>query len=253
MSSTNCVSCKDNIINKTPSLIGDPKCGSDCPPETTCDGGYIASTCVYYSGNDLACTEINYGDTLSEVIQKLDNKYGVRVTDNDNCCGFLNDKLIVGEGLVKEIVVQGGCEKLQITATGECQELEWLDILLTEPFTTVPTPSGIPELIAQIPQYAVDPCNGKVWLRGAIYIPPIVDPNTFTSFFTLPVTPLFSRLYLNVWIPQQGSPSVIVTPLSIIPDGSGGSYGTTIIPLNDLFDDVNQGLITLDGYSFETN
>lgn len=246
-----CVDCKDNIINKTPSLIGEPKCGSDCPPETTCDGGYIASTCVYYSGNNLACTGINYGDTLSEVIQQLDSKYGVRVTDNDNCCGSLNDKVVAGEGITKEIVIVDGCEKLQLTAN--CQELEWLDILLTEPFTTVPTPSGIPELIVQIPQYAVDPCNGKVWLRGTIYIPQIVDPNTFTSFFTLPVTPLFSRLYLNVWIPQQGSPSVIVTPLSITPDGSGGSYGTTIIPLNNLFDDVNQGLITLDGYSFETN
>jgi len=114
-----CVDCKDNIINKTPSLIGEPKCGSDCPPETTCDGGDIASTCVYYSGNDLNCTNIKYGDTLSKAIQQLDSKYGVRVTNNDNCCGFLNDKLILGEGLVKEIVVQDNCEKLQITATGE--------------------------------------------------------------------------------------------------------------------------------------
>jgi hypothetical protein len=245
-----CVDCKDNIINKTPSLIGEPKCGSDCPPETTCDGGYIASTCVYYSGNNLACTEINYGDTLSEVIQQLDNKYGVRVTSDDNCCGFLNDKLIVGEGLVKEIVVQGGCEKLQITATGECQELEWLNILLTEPFTTVPTPSGIPELIAQIPQYAVDPCNGKVWLRGAIYIPEEFPSSTFTSFFTLPVTPLFSRSYLNVWIPQNTN-NLKVSTLNIVPDGIGGSYATIIVPAGNLFG--YQGLITLDGYSFETN
>lgn len=251
MSSTNCVSCKDNIINKTPSLIGEPKCGSDCPPETTCDGGYIASTCVYYSGNNLACTGINYGDTLSEVIQQLDSKYGVRVTSDDNCCGSLNDKLIVGEGLVKEIVVQGGCEKLQITATGECQELEWLDILLTEPFTIVPTPSGIPELIAQIPQYAVDPCNGKVWLRGTIYIPTEVDPNTFVSFFTLPVTPLFSRVYLNVWSPQNSSNAIKVSPLVILPDGSGSSYATILVPAEDLFG--YQGYITLDGYSFETN
>jgi len=245
-----CVDCKDNIINKTPSLIGEPKCGSDCPPETTCDGGYIASTCVYYSGNNLACTEINYGDTLSEVIQKLDSKYGVRVTDNDNCCGSLNDKLIVGEGLVKEIVVQDGCEKLQITSTGECQELEWLDILLTEPFTTVPTPSGVPELIVQIPQYAVDSCNGKVWLRGAIYIPTELDPNTFVSFFTLPVTPLFARFYLNIWIPQNNN-NLSVSTMNIYPDGSGGSYATIGVPANLLFG--FQGLITLDGYFFETN
>jgi hypothetical protein len=241
MSSTNCVSCKDNIINKTPSLIGEPKCGGDCPPETTCDGGYIASTCVYYSGNNLDCTGINYQDTLSEVIQKLDSKYGVRVTGDDNCCGFLNDKLIVGEGLVKEIVVQGGCEKLQITATGECQELEWLDILLTEPYYACISPSGLPE--TQTPQYAVDPCNGKVWLRGTICIP--LEVYSETEVFRLPVFPLSGRVYANVFFRDSG---LTTTFLTIINDNSSGLAS---IPLESL--DGYLGYILLDGYSFETN
>lgn len=116
---SNCVDCKDNIINKTPSLIGEPKCGSDCPPETTCDGGYIASTCVYYSGNNLACTGINYGLDLTEAIKKL------------------NDKL---------------CEI-------KCEKLTWVNIELNAPYYLCEFP---PPTQFQNPQYAVDPCNGKI-------------------------------------------------------------------------------------------
>jgi hypothetical protein len=234
-----CVDCKDNIINKTPSLIGEPKCGSDCPPETTCDEGYIASTCVYYSGNNLACTEINYGDTLSEVIQQLDSKYGVRVTDNDNCCGFLNDKVVAGEGITKEIVIVDGCEKLQLTAN--CQELEWLDILLTDPYYACISPSGLPE--TQTPQYAVDPCNGKVWLRGTICIP--LEVYSETEVFRLPVFPLSGRVYANVFFRDSG----LITSFLIITNDSGS--GLASIPPEALDGDL--GYILLDGYSFETN
>lgn len=267
-----CVDCKDNIINKTPSLIGEPKCGSDCPPETTCDGGYIASTCVYYSGNNLACTGINYGDTLSEVIQQLDSKYGVRVTGDDNCCGSLNDKLIVGEGLVKEIVVQDGCQKLQITATAECQELEWFPLTIESPFVT---PANIIYTSGdlsfdmgegQAPEYAVEYCNGnvkKIWLRGIIEIPVGLTESNFDKFFTLLSSTLTSSAdtiptktrMIPIGMFLIGSDEAVWSPTILINNFGEMYFSSSYYYYNVIKegDTPFPSWLSLDGFSYEIN
>jgi hypothetical protein len=202
-----CVSCKDNIINKTPSIIGEPKCGSDCPPETTCDGGYIASTCVYYSGNNLACTGINYGLDLTEAIKKL------------------NDKL---------------CEI-------KCEKLTWINLEIQAPYTT-PFINPITLEQYQIPQYAIDPCNGKIYLRGVFYLPEAEDPTGISPFLIddINACPQYKRAFLGTAYPTTAF-NGILSGLEIDTNGVAniGLYSGTGFDY-----DV---VVTLDGLSFETN
>ncbi len=216
----NCPSCQESIISQTPSKITSSKCGSDCPEDIICPD-LFPSGCVFYSGTTLPCTGITNGDTVTQVLTKIDNRYGVRVTSNDNCCGYLSDK-IVSDTITSEIVVVEGCQKLKLEATaGNCEELEWIDLNLENPFInggnidwTVGDTTVFDFGEGQEVQYALDPCNGKVWLRGIIEVPSGITLNDYTQLVvTLPNPPAKTRMF----------------PVFLCALGSGGFWSTFII------------------------
>jgi hypothetical protein len=45
---TPCTNCKDNILNKTPTLIETPLCNGDCPEDYVCLD-IVQAGCVVYS------------------------------------------------------------------------------------------------------------------------------------------------------------------------------------------------------------
>jgi hypothetical protein len=73
MSTDNCPNCNKSILNQTPSLIGTTKCNNPCPPEGVCDD-QIPSNCVFYSGQNLSCSGIQNGDTLTTSLTKIESK-----------------------------------------------------------------------------------------------------------------------------------------------------------------------------------
>lgn len=73
MSSNSCPNCNKSILNQTPYLIGTTKCNNPCPPEGVCDD-QIPSNCVFYSGQDLSCSGIQNGDTLTTSLTKIESK-----------------------------------------------------------------------------------------------------------------------------------------------------------------------------------
>jgi hypothetical protein len=73
MSTDNCPNCNKSILNQTPYLIGTTKCNNPCPPEGVCDD-QIPSNCVFYSGQNLSCSGIQNGDTLTTSLTKIESK-----------------------------------------------------------------------------------------------------------------------------------------------------------------------------------
>lgn len=149
-----CVNCKQSILSQTPSSIPNTKCNGNCPEDVVCND-IIPGKCVFYSGQNLPCTGINFGDDISTSIAKIESKYGTKVSANDTCCGFLFDKITV-EGFTKEIEVVDGCETLKLTAnpTDNCSD-GWITILLEGMDTNA--------------YYKIE-CDNKVLLKGNLVL-----------------------------------------------------------------------------------
>lgn len=45
----------------------------DC--QGKCDNGYLDSSCVIYNGDSFACTNVNTGDNLQDIIQQISAKF----------------------------------------------------------------------------------------------------------------------------------------------------------------------------------
>lgn len=69
----NCPTCKESILNQTESLIGQTQCNDPCPQDIACED-IIPSNCVFYSGVNLQCSGIVYGDILTNALQKIEQK-----------------------------------------------------------------------------------------------------------------------------------------------------------------------------------
>lgn len=65
-----CNNCK-NIFSQDSSLIGDPLCNSTCPEEVVCSEIFPAK-CIFYSGANLGCSGINFGDRVDTAFEKID-------------------------------------------------------------------------------------------------------------------------------------------------------------------------------------
>ena len=122
---SHCPTCKESIISQTPFLIGKTECTSDCPEAITCQD-IIPSNCVFYSGNNLSCSGIAFGDTVTVAISKLDaaicqgstQKCTVSIDANDTCCNYLGGKLIAGTGITIDRNIPentAGCKTLTIS------------------------------------------------------------------------------------------------------------------------------------------
>lgn len=103
------------------SLIGNPSCGAPCNTGCVCTE-LLSSTCIFYPGETLPNTGISTNNSITEALIKIDQAIGsgtnVPVSSTDNCEGALNDKIRVGEGLTKTVVVEDGCQKLLLTSSG---------------------------------------------------------------------------------------------------------------------------------------
>ena len=97
---SHCKDCNDSILNGQVSLIPDPTCHDNCGSETACEGIQTYSDCVGVNPT-LSCINKDSGSTLSEVLSALDTKLcqtqnsncNVKISADDACCGFLNDKI----------------------------------------------------------------------------------------------------------------------------------------------------------------
>lgn len=252
---SDCTECADGY-NKKKTSIGSTKCNDECPTSTNCGDDILFTDCIFLSGSNLSCIGSNNGDTLTSVLSKINNKYGVRVTSNDACCGFLFDK-IVSDTLTKSVVVESGCQKLKLEVNadgGACEELEWVDLELESPFVSgsnIEYDGGEIGIVfdfgeSQEVQYASDPCNGKVYMRGIFEVPSGVTLDyPFTLVATLPggFRPQKTRM-LPIGLFATGDNDLWVT-MVIMPNGEiyiSSTGAATVIP----------SWISFDGFSFET-
>lgn len=87
----------------------------------TCQDGIYASNCIFYSGNNLACSGVNFGDSLSTAFGKIDTKLCetstclFKISSNDTCCGYFQTKILSGTGVLFTIGNEGACETLTIS------------------------------------------------------------------------------------------------------------------------------------------
>lgn len=260
-----CKNCKSSILSQTVTLIGNNLCNPDCPEETTCTD-IIPGACIYYSGAALGCAGIAYGDSMNVVIQKMDSRYGVRVTSTDNCCGFLADK-IVSESIAITQDTEDNCQVLRLEATGGDCTLNWQNLTIELPFVPQPqmeihdgatnTDLGL----SQYPQYAIEYCGDnirKIWLRGQFYLPTTTPLDAIQTVVTglgallVDITPVSTRMF-PIYTYQNTSSSFQNGALIIT-----GSGATT--PGEIVFYSANGGLpsgidgniyFSLDGYSYE--
>ena len=114
-----CLDCKPNILNKQDSIIAIPTCDECGTLEVQCDGEYIYTDCVK-SNVALDCINTAVGATQTVVNQaivaklcNIDQSCTASISVNDNCCGYLEDK-IVSDSLDITTESTSGCEVLRI-------------------------------------------------------------------------------------------------------------------------------------------
>ena len=269
---SNCPECQQSIVSQTPSLIGATKCNGPCPPEVTCTD-ILPSNCVFYSGSNLTCSGVNYGDTISVSLSKIDSKLGTRIDSGDACCGYLNDKIVVGTGITKTVVTNGNCKTLRLDASSSsCSLLQWHDLVLQEAFQVpgamhiVSGDTSTSLGVGQNPQYAVEYCGAvirKIWFRGIVkvpaglltgdvQIPVMLVSNTLvsTSF-----KPQFTRLIpIGMYTLSGGMQRVYWVTFIFKSDGSISlSSDWLYVMTQDTGSLQDDWWLSLDGFSIETN
>ena len=259
----NCPTCKESILNQTPSLIGQTQCNSPCPQEVTCED-FIASDCVFYSGPNLACpsgqTNITNGDSVTEAIETLYdlicriNSYSnvVGVTQNDGCPGYLSNK-IISSSLTLSVTTLGSCESLSIEEKcffpGNSVGLpSTSDGTFKAGWSTYST---IDANFQRVQYSNAKACNIK--LRGTAYYnsgTSVLSGNTV--IFKLPAgfRPLKSRRFSANFI-ASNIPNFPISPCYIIILPTGEVLFFTLLNLANI--NLTQFTISLDGIEFETN
>jgi len=239
---SHCPTCKESIISQTPSLIGKTECTSDCPEAITCQD-IIPSNCVFYSGSNLSCSGINFGDSLSLAFSKIDtllcNTGGckVKVSATDTCCDYLETKVTAGTGVTvtKTTAIAGICEKLVISVNPAT--LVWNTIPLTSNFETI--------VLYQPPEYSNKDALGRVWFRGVFRNTVQVAGSTqypiSTSLLPTSVRPKYLRTYFN----GRGAGSADPSPELTITDGGQIYIQWKVFVLD------KKGLFSLDGFVIE--
>lgn len=239
-----CPTCKDSIVDRTPSLIGETQCTSNCPQEITCLD-IQPSSCVFYSGSNLSCSGINYGDTLSLAISKINDVLcetggcKVKVSSTDNCCEYLESKIAEGVGvsITKETANPSGCERLLISTNPG--SLIWNNITLPASLSTI---SG-----NQPPQYSNKDSLGRVWFRGSFtFTTPLLVGGLINLSTQLPANsrPLYKRLLYNGRSDGNGTTSV---EFAVLANGVMYVKNTSNATANI------RGVVSIDGFFIDTN
>ena len=164
-----CKDCKDSILNKQTSALGNPKCNGNCSEDITCDGNTVNSNCVIVNA-DLDCVGIEVGDTLTDTLVALNEKCQetidsgsackVKIDADDTCCGFLEDK-ISSTTLDVEVSAEGrACKHLTI----EEKDWTWVNISnLKSPWKNLKNPQPSAATL----QYGYK--NNEVRFKGQVY------------------------------------------------------------------------------------
>ena len=206
---SNCPTCNSSILSQTPSLIGETQCTQNCPPETNCTDIYPAK-CIYYSGSNLACTGINYGDSVDVALAKLDAKYGVRVNSTDTCCGYLADK-IISDTLDITTETVDGCPKLKLEVSTVVSCRAYSDATLDLAWSNEDSLNPV--------QYS-EATNCEVEFKGiaiSTFVPGVIGNEFNRLVFTLPVGKRPSKkrvLSANVYLISDN-----ITPVESIAPG----------------------------------
>ena len=256
----NCPTCKESILNQTPSLIGQTQCNDPCPQEVTCED-FIASDCVFYSGQNLACpsgqTNIAYQDSVTQAIQTLhglicniNSSNIVGVTANDSCPGYLSTK-IISSSLTVSVTNPGFCESLSIEE--KCFTWNNVNLPSTSDGTFKAGWGNPTDPTIQKVQYSnAKACSIK--LRGT------AGYNSGTNvlpsngiIFKLPAgfRPLKSRRFSVNIIAYNPNNIPILLPCFIFIQPSGDVLFFTFIGSTNL--NLKQLDVSLDGIEFETN
>jgi len=247
---SDCINCKDSILSQTVSKITAPLCNDACPESIVCVD-IIPSNCVFYSGGNLSCSGIVFGETLTTALAKIDTKLcenstsnTVQITANDTCYGYLASK-ITSSSLAITTTNPGACEKLNIEEKCWCYgslegyKNKWKSV-------------SAPFQIAQISN--VKECVVK--LRGMIINPsfsttvPDAGVCQSTKLFTIPAgkLPSFIRTYTVFLIPLNFStPCLPLVGAILSIDNNTGDVN--LKPLSAVASGVWQ--ISLEGISWE--
>lgn len=198
-----CLGCKETILDKDKSIIGSPICAECNETEVVCTGKTTYTQCVT-SNTTLPCIDTPIGATQTQINQAFDTKLcqistgncTVSVSADDDCCGYLEDKILDGVGTT---VVQGvagrNCEHLKINVnpyvyTNLSLTAPWLNGLSSIFFSPTPLAVGtngtdVIRLKGQI-RYGAGLPNGSATQVGIL---PIGFRPAQTKYFTVSAFP----------------------------------------------------------------
>lgn len=164
-----CKDCAQPIYNTQKSSVSNPACQGDCPEEVYCNGEFVYTDCVKVNVA-LSCIDSAVNATLTSVLQAIDSKLcqinesncTVKVSATDQCCSYLQTKLVAGAGItITKNSDRQACETLTIASNPAT--LVWNDLPLSTNFVT---PSATIIGSWQKPQYSNVDSLGRIWFRG---------------------------------------------------------------------------------------
>lgn len=245
--SDNCKDCRDGILNAQKSRIGDPSCNDDCPTETSCEGKQTYTDCVGVNVS-LPCIGTTTSDKLTTVLQEFDTKLcqineencTVKVSGDDECCAYLEDKITAGTGIsiTKLTANPSNCQSLQISVNPG--SLVWNNIPLTANFSTI--------VGYQIPQYSDPDVFGRVWFRGSFTFLTNI-PIGSISVLNSSALPLNSRpLFIRTFFNGKGGVTGTISPQVLILNNGSIQVKNTTNANTD-----NKGIVSFDGFWIDTN
>lgn len=250
MSHINCPDCKDSIVSRTVSKIGTTQCTENCPEDITCPD-IRPSNCAFYSGSNLSCSGINFGDSVTLAFAKVDaqlcsnqtNNCLFKISSDDTCCGHFESKVLAGTGIVFTTNNAGTCETL--TVSSACNT--WTSITPSSASATGAfrnkwrNASGF--IAYQVAQYS-NTISCIVRLRGTVTNQ--LDGSCNSSIILkLPVAPLFTRVYsVNLLQVVNGCSRFSPSWVTIASNGEVTLVGSGVNGVVSL---------SLDGISFEVS
>lgn len=105
------------------------------------------------------------------------------------CDNIIDSECVINEAELPNIGTSANATQAEINEAidtvisngGNCT-LTWSDLTVLSPFTV----SNLPT--AQTPQYSIDPCNGRIYLRGVFeLVAGVIIPDQVLTAFTLPI------------------------------------------------------------------
>lgn len=252
MATEKCFDCLPGILNKSKSTIAAPIC-EDCGDYEVDCGGVVTLTPCVISNITLPCVGLDAGVSQSVINLAFDTKLcqvstgqcTASISNGDNCCGYLSDKIVAGDGIEIEVIDTDGCLTLSISET--CYT--WTPVTAKG---TSPTGSFLKLWVNasstgedyQVAQYSnVKECT--VRLRGTVINPSYHYLND-NVIFVLPsgLRPLHIRRF-SVTVIKTSNATPFSGIIQINPDGSVILYSpytsgeSIIVSLDSIFFEID--------------